>query len=131
MEYKSVQDGDCVMFLNYSKDNQRQILDAMSNPDFIEFPTNDIKVKVFSLYEIDSKLSKGNFFNSKKYTNTLNEYLSKLGLTQAVVYENIREDSMAYYLNGERENKYDNCDLIIVESPIVDSFDQKPEMYRK
>lgn len=127
-EYQSIQEGDCVMFLNYSRDNQKQILEAMTSPDFIYFQTNNTKVKVFSLYEIDPKYSKGNFFNSKKYTNTLNEYLSKLGLTQAVVYESIREDAMTYYLNGERENKYDNCDLISVESPIVDSFDQKPEM---
>ena len=127
-EYQPVKDGDCIMFLNFSKENQEQIFNAITNPDFVEFDTKDVKTKVFSLYEIDSKINKNYYFNSKKYTNTLNEYLSKLGLNQAIVYESVRKDSMTYYLNGERDNRYDNCDYICIDSPIVDSFDQKPEM---
>ena len=127
-DYQPVTDGDCLMFLNFSKGNQEQILNAVCNPDFAEFATNDIKTKVFSLYEIDSKISKSYFFNSKKYSNTLNEYFAKLGLTQALIYESVRSSCMTYYLNGERDTKYDGCDYISVDSPIVDSFDQKPEM---
>ena len=35
---------------------------------------------------------------------------------------------MKYFLNGERNLNLDNCDYICVNSPTVDSFDQKPEM---
>ena len=126
--YQPISNGDCIMLLNISKGNQEQILNAICNNDFVEFETKEIKVKVFSLYEIDSKINKSYFFNSKKYVNTLNEYLSKLGLSQAVIFESIRNECMTYYLNGERDIKYDNCDYYCVDSPKVDSFDQKPEM---
>ena len=127
-DYKCIGENDCILFFNYSRDNQIQLLNSICNPDFIEFETKDIKTKIYSLYEIDNDLCKSYFFNSKKYNNTLLEYLSKLGLTQAVVYESIRSSSMKYYLNGERVINYDKCDYISVESPVVDSFDQKPEM---
>jgi 2,3-bisphosphoglycerate-independent phosphoglycerate mutase len=127
-EFEPIKDSDCVLFLNYSKSNQVQLLNAICNQDFIEFETTKAKVKVYSLYEIDPSINKSHFFTSKKYNNTLLEYLSKLGLSQAVVYESIRKSSMKYYLNGERDMRFDNCDYICIDSPIVDSFDQKPEM---
>ena len=56
-EYKPVQDGDCIMFLNFSKTNQKQILRAICDPSFNEFPVSPTKAKVFTLYEINTKIS--------------------------------------------------------------------------
>ena len=119
---------DVFMFLNFSKNNQVQLLNAICNEDFIEFNSYSIKLKIFSLYEIDKKLNTGNFFETKTYKHTLTEYISELGLTQAHIFESIKAPSMVYYLNGNRLLQLPNCDIYNVASQTVDSFDLKPEM---
>ena len=62
------------------------------------------------------------------YNHTLTEYIADLGLTQAHIFESIRESSMNYYLTGKRRIELKGCDRYIIPSPKVDSFDLKPEM---
>ena len=120
--------GDLIMLLNFGKENQVQLLNSLCNKDFIEFDTYPLNVQLYSLYEIDESLNKNYFFENTIYKNTLAEYLSVLGLTQAHIYENIKGSSVRYYLNGERYLKLENCDTYSIDSPSVESFDLKPEM---
>lgn len=126
--YKSLEKDDVLMLLNFSKENQSQFLNAITNQDFVEFSTQPNIVEIYSLYEIDETKNNNYFFKSAKHHTTLPEYLSILGLSQAHVYESIKSSSMNYYLNGNRNVSLDNCDLYSVASPVVDSFDMKPEM---
>ena len=71
------------MFLNFSKENQVQLLNAISNKDFVEFTTYEPIKKIYSLYEIDESLNTNCYFKAPTYKNTIPEYLSILGLTQA------------------------------------------------
>ena len=82
----------------------------------------------YIVYEIDKSLSRNYFFESKVINHTLCEYLSELGLNQAHIYESVKTYSMSYFLNGEKNNEIENCDIFCVDSPVVDSFDMKPEM---
>lgn len=123
-----LQENDIFLFANFDKECQIQLLNSMTNKDFIEFNTRPTNITIYSLFEIENVLNNNYFFESKKYTNTLSEYLSGLGLTQAHIYESIKTPSMNYYLNGERYIKLENCDAYSIESPHVDSFDIKPEM---
>ncbi len=126
--YCVIDEKDTIMLLNFSKDNQAQLLESMSNEDFVEFDTHDYNNKIYSLYEIDPDLNKNYFFDTKVYENTLTEYLASLDLSQAHIYENIKASSMNYFLKGEKYVKLDNCDIYTIDSPEVDSFDMKPEM---
>ncbi len=126
--FNSLNNGDVLFFLNYSKENQMQLLNAVVDKDFIEFDTSLTNVKVYSLYEIDKDLTYNYFYEAKKVNHTLCEYLSELGLNQAHIYESIKTYPMSYYLHGEKYNTLPNCDIYCVDSPNVDSFDMKPEM---
>lgn len=127
-DFVPVASNDVFMFLNFSKENQMQFLNAICSNDFIEFNNYSLKLNIYSLYEIDSEINKNYFFETTTYDKTLPEYLSGLGLTQAHIYENIKNSSIRYYLNGERYLKLENCDSYSIDSPNVDSFDMKPEM---
>ncbi len=127
-DYCPIDEKDIIMFLNFSKDNQTQLLDAISNEDFIEFNTHDFNNKIYSLYEIEPSLNKNYFFETKVYNNTLTEYLSSLDLSQAHIYESIKASSMNYFLKGEKYARLEGCDVYNIDSPQVDSFDMKPEM---
>lgn len=127
-DYCPIDEKDLIMFMNFSKDNQTQLLDAISNEDFIEFDTHPYSNKIYSFYEIEQRLNKNYFFEAKVYNNTLTEYLSSLDLSQAHIYESIKASSMNYFLKGEKYIKLDSCDIYNIDSPEVDSFDMKPEM---
>lgn len=127
-DFTPINNKDVLMLLNYSKENQLQLLNAICNKDFVEFNSYPINIKVYSLYEIDQSLNTNYFFEPTRYTKTLAEYLAGLGLTQAHIYESIKTGPMSYYLNGKRYLKLENCDIYSIDSPVVDSFDLKPEM---
>ncbi len=126
--FTNLQPSDAFLFLSFSKENQLQLLNAMLNKDFIEFDTYSTNIKIYSLYEIDKNLSRNYFFESKAVNHTLCEYLSELGLNQAHIYESVKTYPMSYFINGEKYNNINNCDVFCVDSPVVDSFDMKPEM---
>lgn len=123
-----IENNDVIMFLNYSKNNQLQILDTLCNKDFIEFNTYSNNIEVYSLFEIDSNLNQNYLLENQTYSHTLLEYLSELGLNQAIIYEKIKSSSMKYHINGDRYIKLQNCDIYSISSPLVDSLDMKPEM---
>lgn len=127
-EFHHLEKDDVLMILNYSKENQMQFLNAITNNDFVEFNNKTNLVEIYSLYEIDETKNTNYFFKVTKHHTTLPEYLSILGLTQAHIFETIKSPSMTYYLNGKRTLNLDNCDTYSVTSPEVDSFDMKPEM---
>lgn len=126
--YSSIKDGDIVFFASFGKENQFQILNAFCNKEFDKFNTASINFQVYSLFEIDKEINTNYFYEASTYNRTLTEYLSELGLTQAHIFESVRESAMTYYINGNRKLELNNCDKYIIPSPKVDSFDMKPEM---
>lgn len=127
-KFNCLENKDTVLLLNISKFNQMQLLEALYSKNFNKFPTYDLGLNVYSLFEIENSISRNYFFQTTKYTNTLSEYLSRLGLTQARVFERCKLPSMTYYLDGRRNIKLENCDLFCIDSPNIDRYDLKPEM---
>lgn len=128
VDFTPLMNKDVLMLLNFGKENQLQLLNTICNKDFIEFESYPININVYSLSEIDKTLNTNYFFETTTYTKTLTEYIAGLGLTQAHIFESIKTGPMSYYLNGKRYLKLENCDIYSVDSPVVDSFDLKPEM---
>ena len=127
-QFATVDNGDVVMLLNFSKDNQYQLLNSLVNKEFDKFNIHNLDVKVYSLFEISKELSRNYFFEITQYKHTLPEYIAELGLTQAHIFESIKENSMTYHLTGCRKVELKGCDRYIIPSPKVDSYDMKPEM---
>ncbi len=58
----------------------------------------------------------------------LGKVLSELGLKQLRMSESEKERFVTFYFNGQNEEVYSNEDRIIIPSPKVPTYDQKPEM---
>lgn len=127
-DFVSIETNDVFLFLNYSKENQRQLLNAMCNKDFVEFNARPTSPKVYSLFEIDKEINENYFFESEKVDHCLCEYLGELGIEQAHIFESIKTNSVLYYLNGEKFVDIEKRDIFSVDSPNVERFDMKPEM---
>ena len=126
-EYIPIENKDVVFLMNYSKENQEQLVNAIDGKDFIEFDQTT-KVKLYSIYEIDSNLNKNYFYKTEAYTKTFLECLSGLEVSQAHIYESIKKYSMEYYIYGERFVKLDNCNKYCINTDSSRNYDYKPEM---
>ena len=127
-DYTPIDNGDVLFFINYTKKNQYQIVNALINREFKEFERVKIDLKVYSLFEIDNKLNAEYLLKESEENNTLCEYLGKLGLSQARICEESKEESMIYYLDGAREIRIDNCENFVLKGNEVEYVEKKPEM---
>ena len=123
-----VKEDDVILFLNYGRDSQFQILNSLVNKDFDAFKTTNINLKAYSLFEVRKNLNIDYLLREEKEKNTLSEYLGILGLSQARITEEIKEESLDYYLDGARDIEIDNCENYILKTNKIEYIEKKPEM---
>lgn len=127
-DFTPIKNDDVVLFINYGRDSQFQIINSLVNKEFDAFARNDLTIKVYSLFEIRKNLNVDYLLKEEKVKNTLSEYLGNLGLSQARIAEEIKEESLDYYLDGAREIKIDNCENYILKTNKIEYIEKKPEM---
>ena len=59
-------------------------------------------------------------------TNTLGEYLSKLGYKQLRIAETEKYAHVTYFFDGLKDLNLTGCDKILIPSPKVKTYDLKP-----
>ena len=128
IDFKPINNEDVVFFMNYGRDSQYQIINAIVNKDFHEFSIKDVNVKVYSLFEIRKNLNVDYLLKEEKIKNSLSEYLGMLGLSQARITEEVKEESLEYYLDGSREIDIENCEDYIIKTNKIEYIEKKPEM---
>ena len=127
-----IRDGDALLWFNYRPDRAKQILEVLTNPDFMEYPVVNLsKLKVYTIYKIDEAKNSKNLIEHIDVINPFGEYISKLGLTQARVAETEKYAHVTYFFDGGRELELDGCDRFLIPSPKVATYDLKPEMSSK
>ena len=128
VDYKAIEQNDIVLIMNLNDSPYVQLHEALCEKKYKQFYTSSINFDVYSLFPIDNKLNENYIFEPVYVTNTLGEYLSVLGLSQARIAENVKKDSIIKYFDGERKLKLDNCDYYIADSKVDATLDKKPEM---
>ena len=124
-----IKDGDCLLWLNFRADRAKQILNALTNPNFTEFHTNLMpNLKLYSFFEVDDNIPSHPFIPEEEIDNTLGSYISQLGLSQARIAETEKYAHVTYFFDGGKELKLDKCDRYLIPSPKVATYDMKPEM---
>ena len=124
-------DGDVVVFMNFRADRARQMTRALTDPAFAGFA----RKRVPALAEFVCLTRYGDefarlpvAFPPQTITQSFGEYLSSLGLTQLRIAETEKYAHVTYFFNGGTETVYPGEDRILVPSPKVATYDQKPEM---
>jgi 2,3-bisphosphoglycerate-independent phosphoglycerate mutase len=131
-DYRGMNDGDGMLFANFRADRAREISLALLAPTFDGFPR--ARTVTFaaaaSLTEYSEELSKlmEVLFLPEDVSETLGEYVSELGLKQLRIAETEKYAHVTFFLNGGREVEFPGEDRILVPSPKVATYDQKPEM---
>lgn len=106
-----VKDNDKIVCLNYNMDSSKQILMALSNPNFEQFPTKDYEsLTIYSLFSLEKKYKINAFLDKDIVSSPLGVYLSDLDLNQARIASSDRFVHVTEYFDGYYKGKLSNCD---------------------
>lgn len=126
-----IKSGDSVIFFNFRPDRAREITRTFVDDEFSGFERRGGRQDVFyvCMTQYDAAMSNVQVaFKPQTLTNTLGEYLSKLGKTQLRIAETEKYAHVTFFFNGGQEVMFEGEDRILVNSPKVATYDLQPEM---
>ena len=125
-----IDSNDAVIFFNFRADRARQISKAFVLPGFDKFSREkNISNLYFAAFtEYEKNLPMEVVFGADDYKNTLGEVIAKNGLKQLRIAETEKYAHVTYFFNGGIETRLEGEDHELVPSPMVQSYDLKPEM---
>jgi len=130
--YSGMKDGDGFLFANFRADRARELSLALLDKDFSGFERK--RIVRFSaaagMTEYSEKLNSlmAALFPAENLTETLGEIVAEMGLKQLRIAETEKYAHVTFFLNGGREDQFEGEDRILVPSPHVATYDQKPDM---
>ncbi len=126
-----VQPQDGVVFFNFRPDRARELTRALVDPDFDGFdrPLGCFPLKYVCMTQYDAAMPNVQVaFPPQQLHNTLGEYLSKAGKRQLRIAETEKYAHVTFFFNGGVEDLSPGEDRVLILSPKVATYDQKPEM---
>ena len=121
---------DSVICFNFRPDRAREITRTLVDTDFNEFETKkDLNLYYVCFTSYDETMPNVHIaFKKEPLTNTFGEYISKNGYTQLRIAETEKYAHVTFFFNGGEEKQFEGEDRILIPSPKVETYDQKPEM---
>ncbi|MCS7092309.1 MAG: 2,3-bisphosphoglycerate-independent phosphoglycerate mutase [Patescibacteria group bacterium] len=148
-----ISDDDSIVFFNFRIDRPRQLTKLFISSDekifggiYPNSQVQETKMHIGFLPRREKKLNNLYLVTMTDYGQHLKEdgahpafppqivdfplsgVISASGFTQLKITESEKERFVTFYFNGLRENPYEGEKRIIVPSPKVATYDQKPEM---
>jgi 2,3-bisphosphoglycerate-independent phosphoglycerate mutase len=124
-----IKDGDGVIYFNFRSDRARQLTQALVVPGFEKFKRQyykDLTMCTMAEYEKDLPVLVA--FPPMVIDMPMARVLSEAGMSQLHIAETEKYAHVTYFFNGGQEKIYDGEDRVLVPSPQVTSYDQKPAM---
>lgn len=125
----TIKDGDSVVFWNFRSDRARQITYALTQADFDKFDRGKVPDIVYvCMSNYDKNLTLPVAFPQLEVRNNIGNVISENGLRQLRIAETEKYAHVTFFFNSQVEEPNPGEDRIMVPSPKVPSYDQKPEM---
>ena len=127
-ECTKINEGDTLLWLNFRPDRARQILSALTNPEFEIFKTK-YQVDTWNMFEVADVNNVHTLFEiPKEDLYPIGKYFSDLKISQARIAETEKYSHVTYFFNAELSKKFPGCDNYLVDSPKVPTYDEVPLM---
>ena len=130
-EGAGIKAGDSVIFFNFRPDRARELTRALVDPDFAGFEREKgfFPLTYICMTQYDATMPNVEVaYRPESLTNTLGEYLSRLGKTQLRIAETEKYAHVTFFFNGGVEAPYEGEDRVLIPSPKVATYDLQPEM---
>ncbi|MHC5079267.1 MAG: 2,3-bisphosphoglycerate-independent phosphoglycerate mutase [Planctomycetota bacterium] len=125
----TLQDGDSLIFFNFRADRGREISYAFTDPNFPHFPRPVLpRVHWVCMTEYDPKIPAPVAFPPQRLDQVYGEQVSQQGLSQLHIAETEKYAHVTFFFNGGREAAFSREERVLVPSPRVPRYNQKPEM---
>lgn len=125
----TIQDGDHVICFNYRSDRVRQITQALTEPQFAEFPVQPIHIQLVTMTMYKQGLQAEVAFPQQSVRNGIGELFGKLGKTQLRIAETEKYPHVSFFFSGGVEQPFPGEHRVLIPSPReVATYDLKPEM---
>jgi len=130
--FTGMANGDGLLMANFRADRARQILTALTDPDFDGF--NRTRVVAFAaragMVEYSEALNERMtaLFPAETLPGTIGAVVAEAGLKQLRIAETEKYAHVTFFLNGGEEREFEGEDRILVPSPKVATYDLQPEM---
>ena len=126
---RGIRPEDAVIMLNFRADRMRQIVAALTVPDFAGFQRNGARpAEVVTMTEYEPTLPVSVAFAPQDVTMGLSEVVSKQGLAQLKTAETEKYAHVTYFFNGGGETPFPGEERVLIPSPKVATYDLQPEM---
>ena len=129
-DYDGVDRGDVFLVFNFRPDRARQIVRALGEEGFGEFPRRaNGPYDVVTMTEYRAGWPHPVVFPPRTPETTIAEVLAEAGKRQLHVAETEKYAHVTYFFNGGREDEWEGEERRLVDSPRdVPTYDHKPEM---
>lgn len=125
---------DVVLFTNYRADRARQLATALTLKEFSFFPRPQPPVSFFASFtsygQEATSIVKVAFF-APPMTDQLADLVARGKLFQFHIAETEKYAHVTYFFNGGREEPFAGEERLLIPSPKVATYDERPEMSAK
>jgi 2,3-bisphosphoglycerate-independent phosphoglycerate mutase len=124
-----MRDGDSVICFNYRADRMRQIIAALTQPNFDGFDVaNRPALTVATMTAYDRRAALPVAFPPQSMANIVGEVVSNAGMSMFRTAETEKYAHVTYFFNGGVETPFPHEDRLLVPSQKVATYDLAPEM---
>lgn len=125
-----IEEKDAVIFFNFRADRARQLTAAFVLPGFEKFKRPKYLKELFfaTMMEYEKELPVEVAFPPQSIETPIAAVLQNKGLSQLHIAETEKYAHVTFFFNGGKEDEFKGEDRILVPSPAVATYDQKPEM---
>lgn len=128
----TIAEGDSVIFFNFRSDRARQLTKAFVLPGFEKIKRDYLKSLYFvTMTEYEKDLPVEIAYPPELIAEPLAKVISDAGLKQLHIAETEKYAHVTFFFNGGQEDAYLNEDRVLIPSPRVASYNEKPEMSAK
>jgi 2,3-bisphosphoglycerate-independent phosphoglycerate mutase len=127
-QYEGMQKGDALISVNFRSDRVREIITALGDKDFDGFDREFKELHIATMTEYNKSFDYPVMFPKDAPKNTLAEVISKAGLNQLHTAETEKYAHVTFFLNGGVDEPFLNETRVLIPSPKVKTYDEKPEM---
>ena len=125
-QFEAIQADDTVVMINFRSDRMIQIVRALEEENFSEFPRPVRVTDVTCMGPYSEHLPIA--FPPQSVSNNLGSVISKAGLKQLRMTETDKFAHVTFFFNSQEQEPYPGEDRIMVESPKVPNFADAPAM---
>ena len=125
----TIEKDDVVIFFNFRTDRGRQLTEVLTQKDHENFGMKTLPLYFVTLTNYDNSF--GNIhvvYNKENLYDTLGEILEKNGKKQIRIAETEKYPHVTFFFSGGREIPFEGENRILCSSPMVATYDLKPEM---